>query len=122
MGSPAQPVFKSAGSEKPAGPKQEKAKLMFQTWPFVQPAIAFGITAASTYITAVSALAAVALYGGALQVRPISCPHALTPTISSPSAMLALWSKLVLDLQTQVLKATRHRIVRRVSHAQRCNA
>lgn len=69
MGSPAQPVFKSSGSEKPAGPKQEKAKLMFQTWPLVQPAIAFGISTLSTYITAVIALSAVALYGGALQVH-----------------------------------------------------
>lgn len=72
MGSPAQPVFKSAGSEKPAGPKQEKAKLMFQIWPFVQPAIAFGISTLSTYITAVFALSAIALYGGALQVKPAS--------------------------------------------------
>ena len=74
MGSPAQPVFKSAGSEKPAGPKQEKAKLMFQTWPLVQPAIAFGISTLSTYITAVAALASVALCGGALQVRRSNRP------------------------------------------------
>ena len=69
MGSPAQPVFKSNGSEKAAGPKQETAKLMFQTWPFVQAAIAFGITTLATYITAVVALASVALYGSTLQVR-----------------------------------------------------
>ncbi|CAK0786732.1 hypothetical protein CVIRNUC_009946 [Coccomyxa viridis] len=67
MGSPAQPVFKSNGSEKAAGPKQETAKLMFQTWPFVQAAIAFGITTLATYITAVVALASVALYGSTLQ-------------------------------------------------------
>ena len=80
MGSPAQPVFKSAGSEKPAGPKQEKAKLMFQTWPIVQPAIAFGILTLSTYITAVVALGVVALYGGALQVH---FPSSILPTISN---------------------------------------
>ncbi len=89
MGSPAQPVFKSAGSEKPAGPKQEKAKLMFQTWPFVQPAIAFGISTFSTYITSVVALAAVALYGGALQVHPPSiftpsCPPFLISSVKPP--------------------------------------
>ena len=102
MGSPAQPVFKSAGSEKPAGPKQEKAKLMFQTWPFVQPAIAFGISTFSTYITAVFALAAVALYGGALQVhRPStstpSCPPTLTSTDQSltPLKWVLGLSKLV---------------------------
>lgn len=76
MGSPAQPVFKSVGSEKPAGPNQEKTKLMFQTWPIVQRAIAFGISAFSSYITAVFALAAVDLYGGALQVHP---PPTSTP-------------------------------------------
>lgn len=85
MGSPAQPVFKSAGSEKPAGPKQEKAKLMFQTWPIVQPAIAFGISTLSTYITAVVALAAVALYGGALQVPPLS------PLASCPPPLIPAW-------------------------------
>ena len=93
MGSPAQPVFKSSGSEKPAGPKQEKAKLMFQTWPFVQPAIAFGILTFSTYITAVFALAAVALYGGALQVLPHlvplpSRPPSLMPAHAPPDWVL----------------------------------
>ncbi len=82
MGSPAQPVFKSAGSEKPAGPKQEKAKLMFQTWPLVQPAIAFGISTLSTYITAVTALASVAVYGGALQVRRSAASPFLMCTLS----------------------------------------
>ena len=83
MGSLAQPVFKSAGSEKPAGPKQEKAKLMFQTWPFLQPAIVFGISTFSTYITAVFALAAVALYGGGLQVHPAFPFRPILPTISN---------------------------------------
>ena len=83
MGSPAQPVFKSNGSEKAAGPKQETAKLMFQTWPFVQAAIAFGITTLATYITAVVALASVALYGSTLQVRPL----ALSFTVAHPSSL-----------------------------------
>ena len=88
MGSPAQPVFKSNGSEKAAGPKQETAKLMFQTWPFVQAAIAFGITTLATYITAVVALASVALYGSTLQVRPSALSSSLslnadTPTITN---------------------------------------
>ena len=105
MGSPAQPVFKSNGSEKAAGPKQETAKLMFQTWPFVQAAIAFGITTLATYITAVVALASVALYGSTLQVRPsvLSCPGlhlciisliADTPTITNVCTSLQLVIKL----------------------------
>ena len=101
MGSPAQPVFKSNGSEKAAGPKQESAKLMFQTWPFVQAGFAFGITRLATYITAFIALASVALYGNTLQVHPLSLPFtalhlislsliADTPTITNVCA--SMWS------------------------------
>ena len=81
MGSPAQPVFKTSSSEKAAGPNQESAKLMFQTWPFVQTAIAFGISALAIYITAAVALASVVLYGGALQVHPQ--PALLWPSTSA---------------------------------------
>ena len=105
MGSPAQPVFKSNGSEKAAGPKQETAKLMFQTWPFVQAAIAYGITTLATYATAVAALASVALYGSALQVRPSALPSpglhlsslsltADTPTITNVCTSMQLVIKL----------------------------
>ena len=100
MGSPAQPVFKSNGSEKAAGPKQETAKLMFQTWPFVQAAIAFGITTLATYITAVVALASVALYGSALQVRP--------PPLSFPALHLSSLSRIAdMPTITNVCTSTR---------------
>ena len=88
MGSPAQPVFKSNGSEKAAGPKQETAKLMFQTWPFVQAIIAFGITTLATYITAIAALASVALYGGTLQARPLGIALYGPPPWQSQPALL----------------------------------
>jgi hypothetical protein len=57
MGTPAMPVFKSSGSEKAAGPKDNNAKLMFATWPLVQPLIAFSISTLATYFTAIVALA-----------------------------------------------------------------
>ncbi|EIE23140.1 hypothetical protein COCSUDRAFT_47508 [Coccomyxa subellipsoidea C-169] len=63
MGNPATPVFKSSGSDKAAGPTDSRAKLMFASWPLVQPLLAFGITTLATYATIVAALATTAIFG-----------------------------------------------------------
>lgn len=68
MGSPAMAVFKSSGSEKAAGPTQTTPKVMFATWPMVQPLIAYGISTLATYFTAVAALMIAAAVGGSFQV------------------------------------------------------
>lgn len=89
MGNPATPVFKSSGSDKAAGPTESRAKLMFASWPLVQPLLAFGITTLATYATIVAALATTAIFGSQVIVSPLHepkiiqlCPHFVAVALS----------------------------------------
>jgi hypothetical protein len=70
MGNPAMPVFKSSGADKAAGPTEPHAKLMFASWPLVQPLLAFCISTLATYATLVAALASVVISGPQVLVNP----------------------------------------------------